>query len=118
MYRAWIEDVLGFKLRGNLLTLCPVLPEEWPGFDITYRYHSSVYQITVQKDASISATTMSVDGGAQAVRDTLQLNDDGGTHRVDVRIPGRVQPLRPVELPARIGAGDRADRAKNVVPVS
>ena len=50
MYRAWIEDVLGFKLRGDLLTLSPALPEEWPGFDITYRYRSSVYQITVQKD--------------------------------------------------------------------
>ena len=42
-----------------------MLPEEWPGFDITYRYRSSVYQITVQKDASIGATTISVDGEAQ-----------------------------------------------------
>ena len=49
MYRAWIEDVLGFKLRGDLLTLSPALPEDWPGFDITYRYRSSVYEITVQE---------------------------------------------------------------------
>ena len=63
MYRIWIEEVLGFQLRGDLLTLSPVLPEEWPGFDITYRYRSSVYQIGVQKDLSIGATTMSVDGG-------------------------------------------------------
>jgi cellobiose phosphorylase len=118
MYRAWIEDVLGFNLRGDLLTLSPVLPEEWPGFDITYRYRSSVYQITVQKDASIGATTMSVDGGAPAIRDTLQLNGDGGTHRVDVRIPGKAQPLRPTEVPARMGAGDRAGRTKDVLSIS
>ena len=111
MYRAWIEDVLGFKLRGDLLTLSPALPEEWPGFDITYRYRASVYQITVQKDLSILATTMSVDGAAPAVRDTLQLNGDGGTHRVDVRIPGKAQPPRPAEIPVRIGAGDRADQS-------
>jgi cellobiose phosphorylase len=110
MYRAWIEDVLGFKLRGDLLTLSPALPEEWPGFEMTYRYRSSTYQITVEKDASIGATTMSVDGGAPAGRDTLQLNGDGGTHRVDVRIPGKAQPPRPAEVPARIGAGDRADQ--------
>jgi cyclic beta-1,2-glucan synthetase len=118
MYRAWIEDVLGFKLRGDLLTLSPALPEEWPGFEITYHYRSSVYQITVQKDASIGATTISVDGGAQAVRDTLQLNGDGGTHRIEVRIPGKVRSPRPVEVPARIGAGDRADQTKNVLSVS
>jgi cellobiose phosphorylase len=118
MYRAWIEDVLGFKLRHDLLTLSPALPEEWPGFDITYRYRSSVYQITVQKDASIGATTMSLDGGAHAIRDTLQLNGDGGTHRVDVRIPGKTQPLRTAQFPARIAAGDKADQTKNVLSVS
>ena len=100
MYRVWIEDVLGFKLRGDLLTLSPVMPEEWPGFEITYRYRSSVYQIAVQKDTSIAATTMSVDGGPPAVRDTLQLYGDGGTHRVEVRIPGKAQPFRPAEISA------------------
>ena len=111
MYRAWIEDVLGFKLRGDLLTLSPALPEDWPGFDITYRFRSSVYQITVQKDASLGATTIAVDGGAAATRDTLQLNGDGGTHRIDVRIPGKTRPARPVEVPASAGASDRSDQA-------
>ena len=64
MYRIWIEEVLGFRLRGNLLTLSPVIPEDWPGFELTYRYHSTVYQIRVQKDASTSTTTISIDGGA------------------------------------------------------
>jgi len=118
MYRAWIEEVLGFKLHGDLLTLSPVLPADWPGFEITYRYRSSLYQITVQKDPSIGSTTMSVDGGTPAMRDTLQLNGDGGTHRVDVRIPGRVQPRRPAEEPTQIGAGDGADQAKKVLSLS
>jgi hypothetical protein len=94
------------------------LPEEWPGFDITYRYRSSVYQITVQIDPSIEETTMALDGGAPAVRDTLQLNGDGGAHRVEVRIPAKTQPTRPPEVPARIGAADRTVRTKNVLSLS
>ena len=111
MYRAWIEDVLGFKRRGDLLTLSPVLPEDWPEFEITYRYRSSVYEITVHKDSSIVATTMSIDGGAPAVRDTLQLSGDGGIHRIDVRIPAKAPSLRPPEVPARIEASNGADQA-------
>jgi cyclic beta-1,2-glucan synthetase len=37
MYRAWVEEVLGLKVRGETLRLDPVIPPEWPGFRITYR---------------------------------------------------------------------------------
>ena len=89
MYRVWIEEVLGFCLRGEMLTLRPVIPEDWPGFEITYRYRSAVYEIQVQKHASITATVMAVDGAAEAIQDALQLKDDGGRHRVIVKIPSR-----------------------------
>ncbi len=90
MYRVWIEDVLGFRLRGNILTVSPSIPDEWPGFEITYRYRSSTYQIMVQQDASLSMATMKVDEGLQEMRDALALNDDGGIHRVEVRIPRKL----------------------------
>ena len=77
MYRIWIEEVLGFNLRGDRLTLRPALPDDWPGFEITYRYRSAIYHITVQKDPSL----------AQPAPEFLQLVDDGATHRVVVRIP-------------------------------
>ena len=32
MYRIWLEEVLGFKLRADTLTIEPVLPADWPGF--------------------------------------------------------------------------------------
>jgi len=119
MYRIWIEEVLGFRLRDDILTLSPVLPEEWPGFDITYRYRSSVYHIVVEKESSIEATTIAVDGGARATRDTLQVRDDGGSHRVEVRIPLKTPlPHPPAEVPARIASGGTAARAKNVLSVS
>jgi hypothetical protein len=61
---------------------------------------------------------MSVDGDPQSIRDTLPLNGDGGTHRVDVRIPVKAQTLQPADMPARIGAGDKADQAKKVLSIS
>ncbi len=77
MYRIWIEEVLGFHLHGNRLTLRPVIPDDWPGFEITYRYRSATYHITVQKDPSL----------AVPAPEFLHLDDDGATHRVHIGIP-------------------------------
>ena len=38
MYRVWLEEVLGFKLRGNHLSIAPAIPEDWPGYVLTFRY--------------------------------------------------------------------------------
>jgi len=89
MYRIWIEEVLGFQLRGDKLTLRPAIPEDWPGFEITYRYRSAIYQITVEKDPSLAAIALTVDGAGQGAQAVLQLIDDGAAHRVIVRIPSK-----------------------------
>jgi cellobiose phosphorylase len=47
MYRVWIEEALGFKLRGKELFIDPTIPEDWPGFRINYRYQNSLYKIHV-----------------------------------------------------------------------
>jgi cyclic beta-1,2-glucan synthetase len=48
MYRVWLEGVLGFKLRGNKLTLDPAIPPNWENFQLTYRHGKSVYNIRVE----------------------------------------------------------------------
>ena len=122
MYRIWIEEVLGFRLRGDVLTLRPVIPEDWPGFDIAYRYRSTTYQIIVRKDPSIVSPVLTIDGGVEeAARDSLQLTDDGGSHSVTLRIPRREQPAPATEVPASArmaGAGDPADRGKSILSIS
>ena len=79
MYRIWMEEVLGFHLRGATLTVSPVIPEEWPGFEITYRYGSTLYEVEVRKDSFIDAPDPNV----------IHLTDDGGSHKVILRIPRR-----------------------------
>ena len=77
MYRIWLEEVLGFKLRGDVLTVSPVIPEDWPGFEISYRYRSATYEIRVERGAPGDATPGSI-----------RLVDDGGVHRVSVVLTG------------------------------
>ena len=45
MYRAGIEWMLGFRLRGTRLYLDPCIPRTWRSFKIDFRYHSSRYEI-------------------------------------------------------------------------
>jgi len=77
MYRIWIEEVLGLRLRGDQLTIAPVIPDDWNGFEITYRYRSTVYEIAVRRGDSPEAP----------LNPPIQLVDDGGKHNVTVFIP-------------------------------
>lgn len=87
MYRIWIEEILGFKLRGNILTLKPILPTEWNGFTIQYRYHNTSYSIQVEKlpPESSSSTTLSLDDNLLTTPDIL-LVDDGTPHTIRLHL--------------------------------
>lgn len=88
MYRIWIEEVLGFQLRGDMLTLKPVIPDDWPGFEMTYRYHSSKYEIAVLRHAVSGPMTLEVDG--RLVEDSfVRLVDDGITHHLTLWMASR-----------------------------
>jgi cyclic beta-1,2-glucan synthetase len=80
MYRIWLEEVLGFKLRDRTLTIDPVLPADWPGFELTYRYRSSTYRIKVQRDSS---TAVILDDRPLSGNE-IPLVDDGLVHRVTI----------------------------------
>jgi len=83
MYRIWIEEVLGFRLRGDRFTVEPSLPADWPGFELTYRHGSAVYEIKVSRHEEESAA-LELDGKAVCF---IPLDHTGGTHRVTVRLP-------------------------------
>jgi len=92
MYRIWVEEVLGFQLRGDTLTLHPVLPPDWPGFDMTYRHRSTIYEISVRAGAE---SQWELDGdkleGAH-----ISLVDDGAVHRINVRVSAAVSHLESI----------------------
>jgi cyclic beta-1,2-glucan synthetase len=86
MYRIWIEEVLGFKLRGDRLALNPVVPDDWPGFELTYRYRSTTYKIEVDRGPGLDSMRMRLDGRVVS-GGVITLVDDGVTHRIGVLIP-------------------------------
>ena len=47
MYKTWVEEVLGFKVRGDRLRLDPVIPGGWEGFSLRYRHGEAIYEIQV-----------------------------------------------------------------------
>jgi cyclic beta-1,2-glucan synthetase len=47
MYRAWIEELLGMKIRDGWLRIDPTLPHEWERVDIRYRCGEAVYEIRI-----------------------------------------------------------------------
>jgi cyclic beta-1,2-glucan synthetase len=85
MYRVWLEEVLGFRLRGNRLSITPAIPEEWPGYELTFRYGRSEYLIEVRN------------GGAPS-REEILLEDDGQSHTIRIFagrppfVKGRTEP--------------------------
>jgi cyclic beta-1,2-glucan synthetase len=87
MYRAGLEWLLGFRLRGAVLHLDPCIPRAWRRFDITFRYHASRYEIEVlnPNGATRGIATIEVDGIPQSVAGgSVPLTNDGATHRVRV----------------------------------
>lgn len=48
MYRAWVEEVLGLQVQGELLRINPVIPASWPGFSLSYRHGQTIYAIEVE----------------------------------------------------------------------
>jgi cellobiose phosphorylase len=71
MYRVWLEEVLGFKLRAGSLSIEPVLPENWPGYVLTFRYGRTEYRIEVEN-------------GGERSKQQIQLVDDGESHAIHI----------------------------------
>ncbi len=85
MYRIWIEEVLGIRVRAGVLTVHPVCPAGWAGFDVTYRFGRSSYEISVQfEDAT---TEPRVEGDFTPARDGILLVDDGAVHHIRIAVP-------------------------------
>jgi cyclic beta-1,2-glucan synthetase len=69
MYRAGLEWLLGFRLRGATLHLDPCIPRAWRRFEITFRYHASRYEIRVENPNGVTRgiSHVEVDGSPLTV---------------------------------------------------
>ena len=92
-YRVWLEEILGFQRRGDTLMVDPVIPKDWVGFQLRYRYGNTLYRIAVENPdhCSRGVTVVELDGVAAADK-IVRLRDDGQPHEVRV-VLGNKQPV-------------------------
>lgn len=87
LYRAGLETLLGFRLRGAGLRIDPCIPRAWPGFQIEFRYHSARYTITVENPKGVCRGVARVELDGSMLKDasaTIPLADDSVSHNIRV----------------------------------
>jgi cyclic beta-1,2-glucan synthetase len=90
MYRVWLEEVLGLKLRGNELRMEPVIPTGWPGFTLRCQLLGAHYEIRVENPDQVGRGVAWVEiDGRRLSGQMVTLKEDGGSHTIVVRLgPG------------------------------
>jgi cyclic beta-1,2-glucan synthetase len=86
MYRAGLESMLGFRLRGPRLVVDPCIPRAWRGFEMVFRYRSARYDLVVENPQGVSrgVSSVEVDGVSLDGELSIMLVDDQKTHRVRI----------------------------------
>jgi cyclic beta-1,2-glucan synthetase len=86
MYRAGLESILGFRLRGTQLVMDPCIPGAWRGFEMVFRYRSARYDLVVENPRGVSrgVSSVEVDGVSLAGDLSIRLVDDRKVHHVRI----------------------------------
>jgi cyclic beta-1,2-glucan synthetase len=86
LYRAGIEWILGFRVRGMMLAVDPCIPRNWPSYSIDFRYHSATYKIRVENPSGVArgVAITELDGKLLAGAANIPLVDDGAVHNIRV----------------------------------
>jgi cyclic beta-1,2-glucan synthetase len=89
MQRAGVENILGLRVRGEVLELSPCIPPEWPGFEIFFRHGSTRYEIWVENPDGVAHGIASADFNGELITARpmqIPLKNDGATHLLKVRL--------------------------------
>ena len=86
-YKIGIEEILGFKKKGNKLTIDPKIKSTWDTYTINYRYFNTQYVITVNNIDHISQGKVQIIVDNKPLKDNMiKLVDDSKTHYVVVNM--------------------------------
>jgi cyclic beta-1,2-glucan synthetase len=99
MYRAGLESILGFRVRGARLVLDPCIPRAWPGFTIEFRHQAARYTIVVENPQGVSrgVASMELDDVPLDAPGGIPLAADAKTHRIRI-VLGRPAAIAAPEL--------------------
>jgi cellobiose phosphorylase len=85
LYRLGIEGLLGLHKEGNILYVNPVIPSNWDGYTMQYRYLETQYRIDVRNPDHVSRNVRQVKLDGQVVDgNAILLTDDRVEHYLEV----------------------------------
>lgn len=84
-YNVGLNNILGFKKQGNLLTINPSVPSEWQSFELEYKYLDTLYKIKV--NLKTDKNNIMVDGESINTK-SIKLKNDKRIHAVIVNMRG------------------------------
>jgi cyclic beta-1,2-glucan synthetase len=86
MYRLVVESLLGLQVRGDRLSVTPLLPANWESFELNYCFGKTLYRVSVNQSAGDGVQRVVLDGVSQANAE-VHLIDDGREHSVKIETP-------------------------------
>lgn len=87
MYRVATEYMLGLRKLGDRLAIDPCVPSDWSGYSLSYRFGDSIYEICVNNPDGVERGVEAVLlDGRPAEGNEIPLVDDGGRHKVEVKM--------------------------------
>jgi len=86
MYRAGIEWILGFRLRDNKLFMDPCIPPDWDGFELSFHYHASKYEVKVENPNHVARgiQLIEMDGKPARRKEGILLVKDSANHSIRI----------------------------------
>jgi cellobiose phosphorylase len=86
-YRLILEHLLGVRREGNSLVFAPVLPAQWQGFALHYRFRETMYHIRVEVAGPHTWEVRRVEvDGVEQPQPRVPLTDDHAEHQVRVSV--------------------------------
>jgi cellobiose phosphorylase len=87
MYRVAMEVILGFKREGDQLRMDPCIAQSWEGFELTYRFGSTIYQISIHNPHHVEKGIVSIQMDNLPMEgQTIPLKEDGKTYRIQIQM--------------------------------
>ncbi len=85
LYRLGTEAILGFQLMGEHFSIDPCIPDDWDGFNMTYKKNGTVFTIEVKNPDHIEKGVQEIKLDGESLDDKkIPILDDHSEHLVTV----------------------------------
>ena len=85
MYKAGLENILGFQKNGDNLIIDPCIPKKWKEYSITYKYFETTYEIKVNNPESLNKGVLNISmDGKSLDGNVIKLFNDNLSHKIEI----------------------------------